>query len=95
METVDFKVDTGDSESVNVGVVGTAMNMDMGDMGGMNLNIKMPKIMGSRCDKADRYEGSNVKAAKSPPRKLSSKASTGLKTFKMTMVHGDLSTNQL
>ena len=41
METVDFKVDTGDS--VNVGVVGTAMNMDMGDMGGMNLNIKMPK----------------------------------------------------
>ena len=54
METVDFKVDTGDSESVNVGVVGTAMNMDMGDMGGMNLNIKMPKIMGSRCDKADR-----------------------------------------
>ena len=54
METVDFKVDTGEGENVDVGIAGTAMNMDLGDMGGMNLNIKMPKIMGSRCDKADR-----------------------------------------
>ena len=48
-------MDTGDGDSVGVGIVGTGTNFDLGgDLGGMGLNIKMPKIMGGRCDKADR-----------------------------------------
>ena len=55
MEAVEFTVDVGDADGGDVGFVGTAMNVDMGDLGGgMNLNLKMPKIMGGRCDKTDR-----------------------------------------
>jgi hypothetical protein len=55
METVQMNFDQGD-DGVQIGQVGNAVG-DLGlgqDMGGMTMNIKMPKLMGSRCDKADR-----------------------------------------
>jgi hypothetical protein len=55
METVVMNFDQGEND-VQVGTVGTGVgNLGMGmDMGGMSMSIKMPKLMGSRCDKADR-----------------------------------------
>ena len=55
METVQMNFDQGEND-VQIGQVGAATgNLGLGqDMGGMSMNIKMPKLMGSRCDKADR-----------------------------------------
>jgi hypothetical protein len=55
METVVMNFDQGEND-VQVGTVGTGVgNLGMGmDMGGMSMSIKMPKLMGSRCDTADR-----------------------------------------
>ena len=55
METVQMNFDQGEND-VQIGQVGAATgNLGLGqDMGGMSMSIKMPKLMGSRCDKADR-----------------------------------------
>jgi len=55
MENVVMNFDQGEND-VQVGTVGSNLgNLGLGtDMGGMSMNIKMPKLMGSRCDKADR-----------------------------------------